>query len=123
MAAKTYRGLLRETRALAREVRQGTDKHKKMAGWLNDEATDTGRISEQISAMHVDRATVGETREVARIMRGLSTTALSYATAADEALRTAAAAEQATITHHDGIQQAHDRSPAAMADRDWYRQE
>lgn len=121
--ALTYRQLLREARDLARGVRRATESHKKMATVLDGEAKDTGRIAEQIAALHVDTATVAETREVARIMQGLSTSALAYASAADEASRAATAAEQQTVTDHGGIKEAADRSPVPMADRRWYTQE
>jgi uncharacterized protein (DUF2235 family) len=121
--ALTYRQLLRETRALARDVRRSTEAHKKMATAVDQRARETGRTAEQIAALHVDAATVGETRETARIMLGLSTAALAYANASDEAARSAAAAEQQTITDHGGIQEAADRSPVPMAARPWYAQE
>jgi hypothetical protein len=121
--ALTYRELLRETRTLARDVRRATEQHKKMATAMDAHAKDTGRVAEQISALHVDTATVAETREVARIMQGLSTAAIAYANAADEASRAAAAAEREAVTTHGGIQEAADRSPVPMADRTWYRQE
>lgn len=119
----TYRALLRETRALAKDVRRATEKHKQMAAEMNVEAKDTGRVAEQIAALQVDAATVAETREVARIMQGLSTAALAYASAADEASRAATAAERQAVTTHGGIQEARDRSPVEMAKRTWYRQE
>lgn len=121
--ALTYRELLRETRDLARGVRHATESHKKMATAMDGQAKDTGRIAEQIAALKVDTATVAETREVARIMQGLSTSALAYASAADEASRAATAAEQQTRSDHGGIKEAADRSPVPMADRSWYTQE
>jgi hypothetical protein len=121
--ALTYRELLRQTRAMARDVRRATERHKKMATAMDRESKDTGRVAEQIAALKVDTATVAETREVARIMQGLSTSALAYANAADEVSRAAAAAERQTVTTHGGIKEAADRSPAPMADRTWYRQE
>lgn len=121
--ALTYQMLLREARALARDVRHATERHKKMAAAMDTQATDTGRVAEQIAGLKVDSATVAETREVAQIMRGLSAAALAYASAADEASRAATAAEQQTITTHGGIKEAADRSPVPMADRTWYRQE
>lgn len=121
--ALTYRQLLRETRALARDVRRATERHKKMAAVMDGQAKDTGRIAEQIASLKVDSATVSETREVGRIMQGVSTAALAYANAADEASRAAVAAEQETVTTHGGIKEARDRSPFEMANRDWYGQE
>lgn len=119
----TYRELLREARALARDVHRATEEHRQMASAMDSHAKDTGRVAEQIAALKVDTATVAETREVARIMQGLSTAALAYASAADEASRAAAAAEQQAVVTHGGIQEARDRSPAEMADRGWYTQE
>jgi Asp-tRNA(Asn)/Glu-tRNA(Gln) amidotransferase B subunit len=119
----TYRELRKKVRALAKEVRQATEAHKKLAKMLGDEAKDTGRIAEQIAALKVDSATVAETREVSRIMQGLSTTALAYSTAADEASRDAIAADQEAVRLHDGIQQAVDKSPVPMAKASWYTQE
>lgn len=121
--ALTYVELLRETRALARDVRRATERHKKMASAMDGQAKDTGRIAEQIAALKVDPATVAETREVGRIMQGVSVAALAYANAADEASRAAAAAEQETVTTHGGIKEARDRSPVEMANRTWYEQE
>jgi membrane protease subunit (stomatin/prohibitin family) len=121
--ALTYRELLRQVRALARDVRRATDAHKKTATAMTEEAKDTGRIAEQIAALKVDTATVAETREVARIMQGLSQSALAYANAADEAWHAAVAAEQQALTDHGGIQQAADSSTVPMADRQWYTQE
>jgi hypothetical protein len=119
----TYRQLLREARALARDVRRATERHKKMAAVMDGQAKDTGRVAEQIAALKVDSATVGETREVARIMQGVSEAALAYASAADEASRAAVAAERETVATHGGIKEAVDRSPVPMAGRTWYEQE
>lgn len=121
--ALIYSELLHETRALARDVRRATAAHRKLATAMDEHAKDTGRVAEQIAALKVDAATVAETREVARIMQGMSTAAIAYADAADEASRTAAAAEQQTIATHGGIKEARDRSPVEMADRGWYGQE
>jgi hypothetical protein len=119
----TYRGLRRKVRVLAKQIMAETEKHKKLAKTLGDEAKDTGRIAEQIAALKVDSATVAETREVSRIMQGLSTTALAYSTAADEAHRAASATDAEAVRLHDGIQQAADKSPVPMAKASWYTQE
>lgn len=122
-ASLTYRQLLKQTRALAREIRAATSAHKKTAQMQAAEAKDTGRVAEQIAALKVDAATVAETREAAKIMQGISAVALSYANAADETARAAAAAEAQAVTDHGGIQEAVDRSPVPMAKSAWYRQE
>lgn len=119
----TYRQLLRATRELAREVRRDTEAHRKLAAKQDEEAKDTGRIAEQIAALGVDAATVAETREVARNMRGLSESALAYAAGTDDAARAAKAAENEAVNTHGGIQEAVDRSPVDMAKSEFYTQE
>lgn len=121
--ALTYRQLLRDTRALAKDVRKAEERHKQMAREMGEQAKDTGRIAEQITTLKVDSATVAETREVSRIMQGLSQASLAYGTAADEASRAATAAEQQAVTVHGGINEAANRSTTPMADRVWYTQE
>jgi hypothetical protein len=119
----TYRQLVKAVRELAREVRRDTEAHRKLALKQQEEAKDTGHIAEQIAALGVDAATVAETREVARIMQGLSASALSYASTADEASRAAKAAESEAVTTHGSIQEAVDRSPVPMANAAFYTQE
>ncbi|MFI8079841.1 hypothetical protein ACIF6L_03430 [Kitasatospora sp. NPDC086009] len=119
----TYRELVRQVRELTHEVRRDTAAFKALATAQAAEAQDTGRIAEQITYMHVDPATVAETREVSRIMRGLSEAAIAYESAAEETGRTAAATAAQAKDTHDGIQQAADSSTVPMADRGWYTQE
>ena len=121
--ALTYRELLRQVRAVARDVRRATEVHRQMAAAMGEQAADNGRVAEQIAALAVDQATVAETREVSRIMQGLSTAARAYAAAADDAARAAAVADRQAETDHGGIQEAADRSPVPMAARGWYAQE
>ncbi|MFJ2779191.1 hypothetical protein [Kitasatospora sp. NPDC087315] len=119
----TYRELVRQVRQLAREVRRDTAAYKALAAAQNKEANDTNRIAEQIIALKVDTATVAETHEVTRIMRGLVHAAIAYATATEETSRSAAATETQAQGDHGGIQQAADSSRVPMADRPWYTQE
>ncbi|WP_380286553.1 hypothetical protein [Kitasatospora purpeofusca] len=122
-AGLTYRELVREVRRLTREVRRDTAAFQDLAKAQKDEAADTYRISEQIAHLKVDAATVAETAEVSKIMQGMSNAAIAYATCAQEAGRSAAAAETQARTDHDGIQEARDVAPVPMADRTWYSQE
>lgn len=123
MAGLTYKELRREVRALAKDIQQATDRHQATARRQNAEARDTRHVADQITMLRVDQATVAETREVARIMKGLSDAALAYATACEETGRAAKAAEEQAVTDHGGIQEAVDRSPVPMANASWYRQE
>ncbi|MFB8169354.1 hypothetical protein ACFC60_15550 [Kitasatospora purpeofusca] len=122
-AGLTYRELVREVRALAREMRRDTAAFHALAESQREQAVDTRRIAEQITALNVDSATIAETSEVAKIMQGLSDAALAYESAATEAGRSAADADAQANADHDGIQQACDSAPVPMADRTWYTQE
>lgn len=119
----TYRELLRQVVKLTAEVWRDTAAFQAVAATQEAEAKDTGRIAEQIAALKVDTATVAETREVSRIMQGLSNAAIASANATEETARHAAAANQQARSDHDGIQQAADSAPVPMADRQWYTQE
>lgn len=122
-AGLTYRELVRETRALAKEIRKATDAHRATASRMADEAKDTGRIADQLAHLKVDAATIAETREVARTMQGLSNAAVAYISGCDTASKAAAGAHDAAVTTHGGIQEAVDRSPAPMAKSSFYTQE
>ncbi|MFD7448285.1 hypothetical protein [Kitasatospora sp. NPDC059827] len=119
----TYRELVRQVRELSRKVRRDTAAFQALATAQKEQAQQTGRLAEQIATLHVDAATVAETREVSRIMQGLSDAAIAYAASAEEAGREAVATERQAHTDHDGIQQAVDSSRVPMADRTWYTQE
>ncbi|MFD9685158.1 hypothetical protein ACFXPX_04710 [Kitasatospora sp. NPDC059146] len=119
----TLRQLRRDVQTLARSLRSDLNAFRGLARVQDDEARATGRTAEQIAAMKVDQATVAETREVARAMAGLSQAAIALAAATETTAQAAAATDEQARSDHDGIQQARDRSPVEMADRDWYRQE
>lgn len=119
----TLRQLLRATHALARDTRQSANRHDRVAAELRHEAEEIGRIADQIATLHVDAATIADTRETSSILRDLHTAATGYRTAAQEMARTADAAGNTTANTHNGIQEAHDRAPVPMADRTWYGQE
>lgn len=124
MATKlTYLKLIKATRGLAKKIRRDTDAHRKLANDMHQRSKETGRLADQIAALHVDAATVAETRDLADQMQHMAGAALSYATAAFEASRLAVAAEQQATQNHAGIQEARDKSPVPMADRGWYTQE
>lgn len=119
----TYRELRREVAALGKEIRHNSRAHQKTAQIMADEAKDTGRIAEQIASLQVDPATTVETREVARIMQGISDATVTYAAAALEAGKAADAVQQQAVNDHGGIQDAVDSAPVPMAMAVWYTQE
>lgn len=119
----TYVQLAAEAKALAGQIRASAVRHSQLAAQLDIEAKDTGRIAEQISTLSVDAATIADTRELARIMQGVSQATVAYATAATEASRAARAVERQNASDHGGIHEAVRSAPVPMADRDWYTQE
>ncbi|MFD8839834.1 hypothetical protein [Streptomyces griseofuscus] len=127
MTDLTYSQLTRAITEFTDTVMRSSGAIHARAQALDDEARDTTRIAEQIGAMRVDNATISETRELARIMVGLSEQALAYATAGDTTARTAkAAGEQANASHGD-FYEAASRSIIGNdvydIDREWFRQE
>ncbi|MGW4802973.1 hypothetical protein [Kitasatospora sp. NPDC004272] len=119
----TLRQLLRETRALAHDARRSANRHDQVAGQIGYEAEEISRVADQIATLHVDAATITDTRETSRILQDLHQAATGYRTCAQEMARTADAASSTTSATHNGIQEAHDRAPVPMADRTWYGQE
>ncbi|RPE27308.1 hypothetical protein [Kitasatospora cineracea] len=117
------RRLLRATQTLARDARRSANRHHQVAEQIGYEATEIGRVADQIATLHVDASTITDTRETSRILRDLHDAATGYRTCAQETARTAEAANTTTANTHNGIQEAHDRAPVPMADRTWYGQE
>lgn len=123
----TYAQLAKATTTLARDITRSAETIRLHAKDIDDEAKDTARVAESIAALKVDSATVAETREVARIMAGLSEAVLAYATAGDDTARTAQAAHDQNKTSHAAIGEAAARSPIGRevydVDNNWFTQE
>ncbi|MFR9794250.1 hypothetical protein ACL07V_37445 [Streptomyces sp. MB22_4] len=127
MADLTYTQLTKAIAEFAETVIRSSGAIHARAQKLEDDAQDTSRIAEQIGAMRVDKATIAETRELAKIMSGLSEQALTYANSGDTTARTAkAAGDQANASHGD-FYEAAARSVIGPEvydiDRTWFRQE
>lgn len=126
MADMTYQQLQKAVTELRNNVTRAAEAIRLRAKELDDEAQDTARIADLIGRLRVDNATVGETNELSRIMRGVSEAAIAYASAGDTTAKTAEAAHQQAHTTHDGIQEAVSRSNVTGihdVDREWFRQE
>ena len=122
----TYKQLQAAVTGLGKTVTQGADAIRARAKEIDDEAQDTARVAEMIGGMRIDTDTVSETRELSRIMRGVSDAAIVYAACADTTAKYAQAAHDQAHATHDGIQEAVSRSPVASihdVDREWFRQE
>lgn len=127
MPELTYKQLQAAVAAEAKASARAAEAIRNEAKQLDEHATDTGRTAESIAALRVDKATVAETRELAKITAGLSEAVLAYATAGDNTARAAQAAHEQNRASHDGIQQAVSRSTVGRdiydVDREWLRQE
>ncbi|MBE4790366.1 hypothetical protein [Streptomyces caniscabiei] len=122
----TYKQLLRQSTALARQIVRDAEGIRKVSHQIGQEADDTARLSQMIAAMKVDPATVSETLELAKIMRGLSDAAIKYAAGADDTAKAAQATHDETRNAHDGINQAVNSSNVTGihdVHRDWFTQQ
>lgn len=123
----TYKQLQAAVTALAKDVTRASEAIKAEARHMDEEAQDTARLADSIGAMRVDKATVGETKELSKIMAGLSEAVLAYASAGDNTAKAAQAAHAQNHASHDRIHEAASRSPVGReiydVNREWFRQE
>ncbi|CAK7288662.1 hypothetical protein [Streptomyces misionensis] len=127
MADLTYTQLTKEIADFTTTVIKSSGAIQARAQALDEDARDTNRIAEQIGAMRVDKATIAETRELAKIMAGLSEQAIAYASAGDTTARVAKAAGDQANASHGGFYEAAARSIIGAdvydINREWFRQE
>ncbi|MFE6885836.1 hypothetical protein [Streptomyces sp. NPDC057702] len=126
MAEMTYDQLRKSVAALEREVARAAEAIRTRAQMVDGEARDTARIADQIGAMSVDPETVAETRDLARIMAGISRAAIAYAAAGDTTAKAASAAYAQAHKTHGGIHETVNRSSAQRihdVNREWLRQD
>lgn len=93
---------------------------------MDEEASEVRRTADQIGAMNIDPDTVSETKELSKIMQGLSESALAYCATATDTSKTAEYATSLTRANHDRIDEAVNRSPARNihdVPREWLTQE
>jgi hypothetical protein len=111
MPELTYKQLQAAVADAQKRITRSAEAINAKARQINEEARDTGRVAEQIGAMRVDSATVSETRELSKIMAGVSEAAIAYAAAGDTTARAAQAAHAQNHASHDRINEAVNRSP------------
>ncbi|KPC96588.1 hypothetical protein ADL27_02800 [Streptomyces sp. NRRL F-6602] len=123
----TYTQLAKATAALAKDITRSSEAIHGHAKNIADEAQDTSRVAESIAALRVDGATVAETRDLSRLMDGVSTAAIAYASAGDTTARAAQAAHDQNKASHAGIGEAMSRSTVGReiydVDPAWLTQE
>lgn len=106
----TYKQLQQAVTDLGKDVIRACDAIRTRANLIDEEARDTSHVAEMIAGMKVDASTVAETRELAKIMLGVSDAAIAYAYAGDTTAKAAKATHDQTRTAHGGISEAVSRS-------------
>lgn len=123
MSDLTYSGLQAITKNLAREVARSADAIRAESKAIDAEADGTARDAEAIGAMRVDKASVSENHELAKIMRGLSAAVIEHAAAGDSTAKQAKAVNAQNQASHAGMNEAVNRSPVGAeiynVDRRW----
>jgi len=118
----TYTQLKHATAVQAREVNRGAEAIRQEAKYVSQEAQGTARDADSIGALCVDKATIAETRDLARIMAGLSDGVIAYASAADTTAKQAKAAHDQNDASHSRINEAVNRSSVGREIYDVKRQ-
>lgn len=119
----TFSGLKAATEALAKDIARSSEAIRTEAKAIDDEADGTARDAESIASIRVDKASVAETHELSKIMRGLSEAVIAHAASGDTTARHALAARNQNQTSHGHIHEAMARSSAGSevydVDRRW----
>ena len=123
MPELTFGGLKAATEAMAKDIARSSEAIRAESKAIDDEADGTARDAESIASMRVDKPSVSETHELAKIMRGLSEAVIAHASAGDTTARQALAARDQNQTSHGQIHEAMGRSPVGAdvynVDRRW----
>ncbi|AXU16806.1 hypothetical protein [Streptomyces clavuligerus] len=126
MAELTYKALVRKVQAKEKALARNAEGVKKAADTIKELASDTASDADALGAKSVDRDSLAECQELAKVIRGVSDRAITYASkTADTAKAAKAAGDQARATHR-GFQEAFDRSRVTgleKVSRDWFEQE
>ncbi|MFF2307355.1 hypothetical protein ACFVVP_33225 [Streptomyces sp. NPDC058128] len=125
MADLTYTQLVRTLTEFQTVAARSRDAIEARARKIDEIAMDTARVAESIAAMSVDTSTVSETRDLAKLLGGLSEDAISYAVAEDITVKNAGVAIDQARASHAGIKEQFGRAPVDLSgvNRDWLRQE
>ncbi|MET9466589.1 hypothetical protein ABZY44_17630 [Streptomyces sp. NPDC006544] len=126
MAELTYKALVRRTQAKEKALARNAEGVKKAADTIKELADDTATDADALGAKTVDRDSLAECQELAKIIRGVSEGALTYASKTSDTAKAAKAAGDQARTTHAGFQEAFDRSDVTdleKVSRDWFEQE
>ncbi|MFB8442727.1 hypothetical protein ACFC7A_27120 [Streptomyces niveus] len=126
MAELTYKVLVRRTQDKEKALARNAEGVKKAADNIKELADDTAGDADALGAKSVDRDSLAECQELAKIIRGVSEGALAYASKTFDTAKAAKAAGDQARTTHAGFQEAFDRSSVTdleKVSRDWFEQE
>ncbi|MFH8886610.1 hypothetical protein [Streptomyces californicus] len=126
MAELTYKALVRKTEAKEKALARNAESIKKAADNITELADDTASDADALGAKSVDRDSLAECQELAKIIRGVSDGAIDYAAKTADTAKAAKAAGNQARTTHAGFQEAFDRSDVTdleSVSRDWFEQE
>lgn len=122
----TYEQFLKTVTDFGQEVTANAESIRAWAAYIDEEAKDTSRVAEMIGARRVDRDTIAETEQLAKIMAGVSEQAIQYAARGDTTARFAQASHDQAKDSHQGIHEAVNNSPAVGihdVDSEWLAKE
>lgn len=126
MAELTYKALAHAVRDKEKSLTRNAESVKRAAENITAHADDTARDADALGAKSVDRDSVSECQELAKVIRGVSDGAISYAAKGTDTAKAAKAAGDQARTTHGGFQEAFDRSTVTGLEnvsRDWLEQE
>lgn len=126
MAELTYKALARAVQAKEKKLARHAESVRLAADNIKEHADDTARDADALGAKSVDRDSIAECQELAKVIRGVSDGAITYASKTADTAKAAKAAGDQARTTHGGFQEAFDRSTVTGLEnvsRDWLEQE
>lgn len=126
MADLTFKALVRAVELKEKTLARHAESVKRAADNITEHADDTARDADALGAKSVDRDSIAECQELAKVIRGVSDGAISYAAKGADTAKAAKAAGDQARTTHGGFQEAFDRSTVTGLEnvsRDWLEQE
>ncbi|MGW6877138.1 hypothetical protein ACWGHA_32935 [Streptomyces xanthophaeus] len=123
MAETTYRELRAQVQKLAYSVAKDGETIRQIGLRADQNAQHVAYVADQLANLEVDNHTTGEAKDTSRIMRGLSQAAIAAASAADNVLGAARAADAQAQKSHEGIDEQVNAMGVPMAQAVFYEQE
>ncbi|MGW9374088.1 hypothetical protein ACWGVR_29245 [Streptomyces xanthophaeus] len=123
MAETTYRELRAQVQKLAYSVAKDGETIRQIGLRADQNAQHVAYVADQLANLEVDNQTTGEAKDTSRIMRGLSQAAIAAASAADNVLGAARAADAQAQKSHEGIDEQVNAMGVPMAQAVFYEQE